>query len=104
MTDVRDKNIIVISAAKSGVAVARLLKERGANVFVTDSGNIPAENKDVLVKEKIGYEEGGHSEQCRIADFAVVSPGVPDEAPLVQYYINAGREVHSEIEIASWFS
>ncbi|HAC16573.1 MAG TPA: UDP-N-acetylmuramoyl-L-alanine--D-glutamate ligase, partial [Bacteroidetes bacterium] len=104
MTDVRDKNIIVIGAAKSGVAVARLLKEHGANVFVTDSGNISGENKETLSNSGIGFEEGGHSEQCRIADLAIVSPGVPDEAPLVQYYLNAEREVHSEIEIASWFS
>lgn len=104
MTDVRDKNIIVIGAAKSGVAGARLLKAHRANVFVTDSGNIPVENKDILSKAGIGYEEGGHSEKGKIADFAVVSPGVPDEAPLVQYYLNAEREVYSEIEIASWFS
>ena len=37
-------------------------------------------------------------------EFAVVSPGVPTEAPLVQFYLNSGLQVFSEIEAASWFT
>ncbi len=44
------------------------------------------------------------SDQARNGDFAVVSPGVPTEAPLVQHYLNSGAEVFSEIEVASWFN
>lgn len=104
MIDVNGKNIVVIGAAKSGVAAARLLKDKHANVFVTDAGNISESAKTTLRDAGIGFEEGGHTELARIADFAVVSPGVPDEAPLVRHYNTAERGVYSEIEVSSWFS
>lgn len=104
MKDVKGKNIVIIGAAKSGVASARLLKSGGANVFVTDSGNIPEFWSDSLEKAGIPYEAGGHSERAKAADFVVISPGVPTEAPLVQHYLNSGRAVFSEIEAASWFN
>lgn len=104
MIDVRGKNIVVIGAAKSGVAAARLLKEMHANVFVTDAGNISESAKESLRVAGISYEDGGHTELAKIADFAVVSPGVPDEAPIVHHYNTPERGVYSEIEISSWFS
>jgi len=100
---VNGKHIVVIGAAKSGVAVARLLKDKGATVFVTDAGAIPAHRASFLDETGIQWESNGHSEHAEKADFAVVSPGVPTEASLVQLYLNSGRKVYSEIEAASWF-
>ena len=37
--DVRHTKISVIGMARSGVAVAQLLKAKGAEVFVSDSGS-----------------------------------------------------------------
>lgn len=104
MIDVKNKHIVVIGAAKSGVAVAVLLSGKGAHVFVSDAGEIPEVYKSRLVSAGIEFEEHGHSDKSRSAEFAVVSPGVPDEAPLVQYYLKAGKSVNSEIEVASWFT
>ncbi len=102
--NVKNKHIVVIGAAKSGIATAVLLSGKQANVLVTDSGTIPEFRKDQLMNAGVIFEENGHSEQAHKGDFAVVSPGVPTEAPLVQEYLSSGREVYSEIEAASWFT
>lgn len=103
MIDVRNRNIVVIGAARSGVAVAELLASKGAKVFVTDAGQIRPEIKKRFDEAGILYEDGGHSDHSRAGEYAVVSPGVPDEAPLVQFYMQDGNRVYSEIEVAGWF-
>lgn len=104
MRDVKGIHIVVIGAAKSGIAVALLLKRKGADVFVSDHGLIGNEFKIKLETADIPFEESGHSDIAMKADLAVVSPGVPTETTLVQDYLNKGKEVFSEIEVASWFS
>lgn len=86
------------------MAAASLLKSHGADVFVTDSGKIPEHIVEALKAEAIAYESGGHSDRAREADFAVLSPGVPTEAPIVQHYLDTGRAVYSEVEAAFWFN
>jgi len=104
MRKVKDKHIVVVGAARSGLAVASLLKRKGARVFVTDHNAIADPVKAKLQELDIRFEENGHTDEASGADFLALSPGVPTEAPLVQQYIQAGKAVYSEIEIASWFN
>lgn len=104
MKDVQNKHIVVIGAARSGVAAAILLKQKGADIFVTDFGAISENSKAKLTAAYINFEENGHTPLAEAGEFAVVSPGVPTESPIVQHYLNSGKEVLSEIEIASWFT
>lgn len=104
MTIVKDKHIVVIGAARSGVAAAILLKSKGADIFVSDLGQISDSAREKLNKNSIRFEENGHTDSAEAADFAVVSPGVPTESAVVQNYLNAGKKVYSEIEVASWFT
>jgi len=104
MIDVQHKHIVVIGAARSGVAVASLLNRLGAQVYVTDSGTIADEVRERLVREEISFEERGHTHEAECGEFAVVSPGVPTQAPLVQYYLKNNKKVFSELEAASWFN
>jgi UDP-N-acetylmuramoylalanine--D-glutamate ligase len=104
MIDVKDKHITIIGAAKSGVAAALLLNERGARVFVSDAGTVSEVTQRMLKDAGIEFEHQGHSDRAKSSDFAVVSPGVPDEAPLVQFFNTPEKGVYSEIEIASWYS
>ena len=104
MRDIQNKHIVVIGAARSGVAVASLLRKKGASVFVTDSKTIADEFKKRLNSEGIAFEESGHSEKARGGDYLVLSPGVPTSAPLVQEYLKQGKDVFSEMEVASWFN
>jgi len=93
----------VVGGARSGRAVARLLADAGASVFLTEHGP-PTKGIEGMLKE-IGaaYEFGGHTPRALEADFVVVSPGVPTQANIVQQFRRAGLPVYSEIEAASWF-
>jgi UDP-N-acetylmuramoylalanine--D-glutamate ligase len=104
MHNVADQHIVVIGGARSGVPVAELLQRHGASVLVTDYGAIAPAMKERLDAAEIPFEENGHTPKARQGDFAVVSPGVPTSAPIVQHYLGAGKKVYSEIEVASWFN
>lgn len=104
MKEISGKTIVIVGGARSGVAAAVLLQRMGATVFVTDAGLLSEPSRIVLTEKNIPFEEKGHSDRAKIADFAVVSPGVPDEAPLVQYFFFNGIPVYSEIEVACWFN
>lgn len=102
--NVESKHIVVAGAARSGVAVARLLKSKGAIPFVTDFGSINQKFAEQLRAESIEFEQKQHSEKAMNGDFLVLSPGVPTSSKIVQNYLNSGKKVFSEIEVASWFN
>ncbi len=104
MKNIKDRNIVIVGGARSGTAAAVLLASKGARVFITDIGAIPVHQKNILTHNEIPFEENGHTERARKADFAVVSPGVPDNAPLIRYFASNDIKVYSEIEAACWFS
>jgi UDP-N-acetylmuramoylalanine--D-glutamate ligase len=97
--------ITVVGAAQSGQAVARLLADAGAAVFLTEHGPPPADAAamDALREAGVDAEFGGHTNRALKADLLVLSPGVPTEANLVQHALASGLRVVSEIEAASWF-
>lgn len=96
-------SVSVIGAARSGVAAASLLKQAGADVFITESASTDEQTQARLDELEIAYETGGHSERAFEADFFVISPGVPSSAPIVERAGERGLAVYSEIEAASWF-
>lgn len=106
--NIAGKKVSVIGGARSGIAVAKLLKKLGANVFISDVKK-PEEIKYVKIAPSeldslgIEYEFGEHSERVYNCDFMVISPGVPSNAPVIKKAIELGIKVWSEIEVASWF-
>jgi len=104
MKDLQNKHIVVIGAARSGLSVALLLKSKGGGVFVSDYDKISETVRNKLRQANIEFEESGHTKRARQGDFAVISPGVPSTSEIVQYYLQTGKNVYSEIEAASWFA
>ncbi|MBI4418441.1 MAG: UDP-N-acetylmuramoyl-L-alanine--D-glutamate ligase, partial [Ignavibacteriales bacterium] len=103
--DVSGLQCTVLGAARSGIGVAKLLRSRGASVFVSDQrplDQLDEEAKD-LATLGIELEAGGHSGRTLKCSLMVVSPGVPSEAPVVHDAIQRGIRVISELEVASWF-
>ncbi len=106
--NIKGKKVSVIGAARSGLAVAKLLKRLNADVFISDVKKIE-EIKYVKFTTNeldllgIKYEFGGHSDRIFDCDFIVISPGVPSSADIVVKAKNMGIKVLSEIEVASWF-
>lgn len=97
--------IVILGGGESGVGAAILAKDKGFDVFLSDSGSIPAHYKEQLNKEGIPYEEGGHTESLILnASEVVKSPGIPPTAPLMQKITALGIPVISEIEFAGRFT
>lgn len=97
--------IVILGGGESGVGAAILAKDKGFEVFLSDSGSIPAHYKEQLDKEGIPYEEGGHTESLILnASEVVKSPGIPPTAPLMQKITALGIPVISEIEFAGRFT
>ncbi len=89
------QKVTVLGAGKSGVAVSELLHQNGAQVFLSENGK-----QRFGINPNIQSEFGGHSERIYNCDFAVISPGIPVNLPLVQKFT---CPIYSEIEVASWF-
>jgi UDP-N-acetylmuramoylalanine--D-glutamate ligase len=105
VSQLRSKKISVIGAARSGIAVATLLQDAGALVFVSDktgAEKLQAEAQS-LSGLRIAYELGGHSERVYDCSLMVISPGVPSNAPVVIEARKRSINVVSEVEVASWF-
>jgi UDP-N-acetylmuramoylalanine--D-glutamate ligase len=104
--ELNNKRVLVVGLGKSGVASALFLKERGAQVTVSDSKTEDQlrEEIPILLDYGIAVETGGHGDRTfRGQDLIVVSPGVPvDAAPLIQARA-LGEPVVGEIELASRF-
>lgn len=97
--------IVILGGGESGVGAAILAKDKGFDVFLSDSGSIPAHYKKQLDKEGIPYEEGGHTESLILnASEVVKSPGIPPTAPLMQKITALDIPVISEIEFAGRFT
>lgn len=98
MIDVRNKSITVIGAARSGVGAALMLADRKANVFVTEFGEMAPTARERLQAAGIPYEENGHTDRSKQAEYVVISPGVPSDAPIVVDFLSRGIPVWSELE------
>ncbi len=97
------KKVSVIGAGKSGLAVASLLRTKGAEVLLSEFGPVGEAELQRIHEQQIAVEQQGHSERVYDADFAVLSPGIPPHAPVVQSLLQRGIALYSEIEIASLF-
>src|SRR5690625_7338089 len=102
--DLRNKHIAIAGAARSGISAALMVKNQGGIPFVTDSGPIADKVKEMLDTHHIGFEENGHTGRSSSGDFLIVSPGIPTESPIVQYYLSTGKKVYSEIEVDCYHS
>lgn len=99
------ERLIVLGAGESGVGAAILGKDRGMDVFVSDSGAIAPRYREILDREGIACESGSHTmERILAADLAVKSPGIPEDAPVVTALRERGVPVISEIELAGRYT
>ena len=97
-------NITVLGAGESGTGAAILAKDKGMNVFLSDSGTVAPRYAAMLDAEGIDWEQGQHSmERILAADTVIKSPGIPDDAPVVRAVRERGIPVVSEIEFAGRF-
>jgi UDP-N-acetylmuramoylalanine--D-glutamate ligase len=104
--ELKDKQILVVGLARTGVSVARFLVVREARVTVTDLRDeiALAGVMDELGALDIRWVLGRHDASDFLSsELIVVSPGVPMDHPLLVKAAAAGVEIVSEIELASRF-
>lgn len=97
------KKLVILGAGESGIGAAILGKQKGYAVFVSDFGMISEDTKAFFAEEAISFEEGGHTSAIEEADLVVKSPGIPDQVPVVQRFLEKGTPVISEIEFGYQF-
>lgn len=99
------KRIVVLGAGESGAGAAVLAKVKGFDTFVSDMSNISEKYKNLLKKHDISWEEGKHTEELILnADEIIKSPGIPNEAPIIQKLKAQGTSIISEIEFAGRYT
>ena len=98
---VEGRRVTVVGAARSGLAAAKLLTERGARVTLSEvRADVP--EADALVKSGVAVEAGGHKAATfTSADLVVLSPGVPADQPAIEAARERGIPIVGELELAS---
>jgi UDP-N-acetylmuramoylalanine--D-glutamate ligase len=95
------RHVVVVGAARSGLAAAELLRRRGARVTLSES-RASFEGASALMASGVEVETGGHQPATLAsADLVVVSPGVPVEQPAFDPARERGVEIIGELELAS---
>ncbi len=100
------QKVAVLGLGISGTQSALFLQKKGFKVFASDAGCDPALDQKVLDLKAAGVEAecGGHTlEKILGADWSVISPGIPPDAPVYKALQASGKPVFSEIEAAAWF-
>ena len=104
--ELRNKRVLVVGLARTGIATALFCAARGAHVTATDTraGKELGDPVAVLQKAGVALELGGHRQELILdADLIIPSPGVPADAPLLQFARSKGVTIWSEIELAYRF-
>jgi UDP-N-acetylmuramoylalanine--D-glutamate ligase len=97
--------LVVLGGGESGVGTAILGKKKGYDVFVSDFGKIKNNYKEVLILNKIKFEDEKHSEDLIFnADVVMKSPGIPDKTPIIKKLKELNIPVLSEIEFTSQYT
>lgn len=105
MENTEKRRLVVLGAGESGTGAAILAKDKGLDVFLSDSGTIAPRYRRQLEEEGIAFEEGGHTPGLILnADEVVKSPGIPLDAPVILAVRAKNIPVISEIEFAGRYT
>ncbi len=102
--NLKNRKVLVVGLARTGLAVARFLKNRGAQVTATDLkkkdelGSYAQEAFTMGISLNLGTHE---IESFTGSDLIVLSPGVPHSITPLEAARRAGIPVIGEVELAS---
>ena len=101
--NLKNKNILLVGLAKTGVSTIKLLDKLEANIIVNDIKD-KEKLKDILLELKdiknAEYILGYHPENVDHIDMAVVSPGVPLDLLFILKLKEKNIEIIGEVELA----
>ena len=100
-----NRRVSVLGMARSGLAIANLLSQKGAEVFLSELKSRDGLRDEIsqLKQLNIDFETGAHTDKVfENRDFIVISPGIPPDIPILKKAESMGIPVFSEIEVAFW--
>jgi len=104
LIDLKDKKVVVVGLARTGVEVCRFLRKRGAVVTGSDLKRNIGKSARELEVMGISLELGQHCLETFInAELIVVSPGVPDNIEPLLAARSKGVPIIGEVELATQF-
>ena len=101
--ELKDKRILIIGMALSGIAAAKVLYRHGAHIILNDIkeqcelGDALNQLEGIKAEYAFGAEPDELLERCGMA---IVSPGVPLDKPFVKKACSLGIELIGEVEMA----
>ena len=98
----KDKNVLILGLAVSGVSTAKALNKLGAHIIITDMKKEEELSQYIeeLKEIDIKYVLGSNDVSLDDISILVKSPGIPLGIPLIDKAKNKGIEVITDIELA----
>ena len=100
-----NKKILIVGAAKSGIAVAKLLAGRNNDITLTDQKELKAADKNML--ESLGIKVVITENQSDLItndfDLAIKNPGIMPSRPVIQKINELNIRLENELEVAYHF-
>ncbi len=94
----KNKKCLIIGAGKSGIWCAKLLKKK-LTPFITIS-----DKKSIKTQYRLINEKDIDEKFIKNIDFAIKSPGITNENPVIKILKKFSKPIFSEIEVALSFS
>ena len=104
--DLAGKKVLIIGAARSGIAAAQFLTTRGAIVALNDQKPLDKWSEQALALKETGVGLLPGEPPTWLLDqldLVIVSPGVPANIIPIRYAERAGAEIIGEVELAYRF-
>lgn len=100
------KKILIVGLGRTGVASAKFLASKGANVTVSDHKSRAelADYLELMEGVNVEYDLGGHSPKLFLEqDIVMLSPGISSQLKIFDYARQNGVHVTGEFEFMSQF-
>lgn len=106
VSELKDKKIMVVGLARTGVSLVRFLAENGAKVTISDHKSKAelSHHLEQMEDLSIEFDLGGHTPKKFIEqNLIILSPGVSPQLKIFDYAKQNGVQVTGEFEFANWF-
>jgi UDP-N-acetylmuramoylalanine--D-glutamate ligase len=98
--------VTILGMSQTGMSAVDYLVAHGAHCFLSEM--LPGTPANKTQRERLSalgvpFETGGHTAQCfEHSPWVIVSPGIPQHAPVLTELAMSGKCVMSDVELAYW--
>lgn len=104
--NLKNKKILILGFSKTGIAAAKYFARKEAKVFISEQNKKQDKDKqqlEELLNLNIEVEFEGHSDNfINDAEFCILSPSIPPEAPILSKLKEKNIKYYSDLEYISF--